>query len=1411
VAGEIAREMCNVPTKKSGSVKRPLHVKRYALIITAAWTMVVVASFIWSFYCERNANLELARAEARGSFNKDLVYRRWNANHGGIYVPVTENTPPNPNLSHLEERDIATPSGQRLTLMNPAYMTRQVYELGVGQYGQRGHITSLNPIRASNAPDAWEEKALKAFAQGATEVTSIESIESEPYLRLMRPMVTEKSCLKCHAAQGYKEGDLRGGISVSVPMNPYLAAERAHMIAVALGHGLSWIAGIGAIGLGALSLQRRVRERDRTEEALRESSLLNEKIISESPIGISIYDEHGQCVAANDSIGRMVGATRKQVLEQNYNTIESWQQSGLLDTAKKAIREGTTQRHVLQVRSTFGKELGVECFFMPFAKEGTTNLLFMATDIAARLQAEDALRESEERFRAVFETAADAIFMADAESGIIISVNASAARLVGLPPEEIIGRHQSELHPKDEVDTYRKIFRDHADAGGGMRTELCVMRADGSRVPVEISASVAKVHGRNTLFGIFRDITERKHAEEALREKTTMLDNILRSARDVAIATTDLDFRITYYNPMAEKFFGYTAADVVGKTVMEMHTKEKVALERFEEAIQVVQRDGCYNYSITQDTEDGPRHLDSYVEGVFNPDGELVGFSLFSRDVTERKEAEEALRQSEARYQELFDSVMEGIGLVDQDEVVRFCNPAFAKIFEADSAEELLGRNLISLLPEEQRDNLLAQTELRKKHVSSQYELDITTTKNNRKTILVSVSPRFDESGNYVGALGTYLDITKRKRAEEDLLKQKVLLSRIIESTDDAVFIKDLDGRYLLANSADARQIGIPLAQVLGAVDHDLFPAEIAAEIRRADRQVAESGEPLAYEQTFRRPGRKTLVYQINKYPQRDLDGTVTGVIGIARDITQRKEAEQALRESEEKLRNIVEHSTNLFYSHTADHVITYLSPQVRDFLDCEPEEAKTRWTEFATDHPVNQRGFKVTQKAIESGQRQPPYELELVGKKGRKIWVEVHEVPLVREGKTVAIVGALTDITKRKRAEEARQGLEAQLRQSQKMEAVAQLAGGVAHDFNNLLTVINGYVSLAKSALPDDHKAVASLSGVQEAAEQAAGVTRSLLTFSCKTVAEKMPVELQTSVEKSLRLLRHALPASIKVVAETADAAVWVHADDTQLQQVIMNLAINARDAMPDGGTLRIGVSQSSPEAGGFASPGGPRAPIARLIVSDSGTGMEPDVCERIFEPFFTTKPRGQSTGLGLAIIHGIVEDHDGRISVESEPGRGTTFAVELPVLDSREVDALRIETADPNTLSHGQGELVLLAEDNRQVLGILTSALESLNYKVVQASDGFALLDCFEHHRQRIELLVIDVDLPKRNGLDCLRDIRSSDGFAPAIVITASTDANLKEQLDSNTTLLHKPFNISDFTTLADAVLASRRQHEK
>ena len=248
---------------------RSVRWQRYAWVLAIVWTVVVAGSLLWNIVQIKEHSLEAARIQARSAFEKDIVYRSWNAIHGGVYAPVTEKSQPNPYLD-VPEREIITPSGKMYTLINPAYMTRQMYELAEQEYGVYGHITSLNPIRPENAADIWETQALQAFERGETEISSVEEMKGQEYMRLMSPLITEKSCLKCHAAQGYQEGDIRGGISVSVPMAPLLVTMNSGILVLTTGHILLWLMGLSGVVLGTRRLTRGELERKQAEEDVKE-------------------------------------------------------------------------------------------------------------------------------------------------------------------------------------------------------------------------------------------------------------------------------------------------------------------------------------------------------------------------------------------------------------------------------------------------------------------------------------------------------------------------------------------------------------------------------------------------------------------------------------------------------------------------------------------------------------------------------------------------------------------------------------------------------------------------------------------------------------------------------------------------------------------------------------------------------------------------------------------------------------------------------------------------------------------------------------------------------------------------------------------------------------------------------------
>jgi len=296
--------------------EHPIRLGYYLLGTVALWSILIGLSLAWNLRTQESGFLEAARIEARTAFDKDVIYRRWNAASGGVYALVTGGTLPNPYLD-IPERDITTPLGKRLTKINPAYMTRQVHELALKACGIRGHITSLNLIRPANAPDPWETRALREFQTGLKEVSSVEEIEGNEYMRLMRPLLTEKGCLKCHATQGYKLGDIRGGISVSIPMAPLMVIAQSHNLALCVGHGLLWLAGLVGIGFAFRRLNQQIHKRMGMEEVLRESEEKYRTILESIEDGYFETDIAGNLTFFNDSLCKMFGYPKDELMGMN--------------------------------------------------------------------------------------------------------------------------------------------------------------------------------------------------------------------------------------------------------------------------------------------------------------------------------------------------------------------------------------------------------------------------------------------------------------------------------------------------------------------------------------------------------------------------------------------------------------------------------------------------------------------------------------------------------------------------------------------------------------------------------------------------------------------------------------------------------------------------------------------------------------------------------------------------------------------------------------------------------------------------------------------------------------------------------------------------------------------------------------
>ena len=475
--------------------------------------------------------------------------------------------------------------------------------------------------------------------------------------------------------------------------------------------------------------------------------------------------------------------------------------------------------------------------------------------------------------------------------------------------------------------------------------------------------------------------------------------------------------------------------------------------------------------------------------------------------------------------------------------------------------------------------------------------------------------------------------------------------------------------------------------------------------------------------------------------------GETVSILTICRDITERRRAEEALRASEEKYRLLFENATDAIFV-AQDEMLKFPNPQLSRLMGYSYEELTT--TPFRNFiHPEDSAMVVERHRQRLEGHDVPTvYSFRAVTKSGDIVWVEVNKVLITWEGRP-ATLSFLRDITQQKKIEE-------QLLQAQKMEAIGQLAGGIAHDFNNLLTAIIGYGHLLKNDARHDSLLSSYVGHILTAADRAAILTNDLLTFSRKQIMNPQPVNLNRIIKDMENLLSRVIGEDIELSTVLTDADLTIMADSTQIDQILMNLATNAQDAMPKGGrllirTVRLELDSEYVETYGYGRPGS----YAVLSVEDTGTGMDEKTKERIFEPFFTTKEVGKGTGLGLSMVYGIIKQHDGYINVYSEPGRGTTFRILLPLIQSKVEE---IKHGDSLKAKSGT-ETILLAEDDTQVRNLLKEILSKAGYHIDEASDGSEAIEVFHKNRDDINLLILDVIMPKMNGKEAYEEIKKTE----------------------------------------------------
>lgn len=600
-------------------------------------------------------------------------------------------------------------------------------------------------------------------------------------------------------------------------------------------------------------------------------------------------------------------------------------------------------------------------------------------------------------------------------------------------------------------------------------------------------------------------------------------------------------------------------------------------------------------------------------------------------------------------------------------------------------------------------------------------------------------------------------EIEIRKKTELELQESETKYRHIVENAVEGIFQALPDGRLLNVNPSFARMLGFSSPREMiekhKSLGFDIYVNE--EEKNRLKQFVQKNGYVEDFEvQLYRQDGAIiwTSMNIRSVYGDRE---QVLYYEGTIEDVTERKRAETALHESEEKYRSVVENALIGFYI-IQDNLFRFVNAQFCIMMGYAYEEIIDTLglmdIVYAEDHS---RVQDVLENQLNCGTKNAKSEFRVMRKDGKSITAQVYWSVLTYNGRAAAF-GTLIDITKER-------SLETQLRQAQKLEAVGSLASGISHDFNNILTTLLGYGELLKNKLDKTSPLMDYVDNMLFASEKAVNLTKSLLAFSRKQPITLKPVSINMLVRGTEKLLKRLITEDITLATHLADYDIMIMADQTQIDQILFNLTTNSKDAMPQGGILKISTSMVQLDNEFVSVHGfGEAGQYALLSISDTGTGMDAKTQEKIFEPFFTTKKAGQGTGLGLATVYGIVKQHSGYITVSSVPGKGTTFNIYIPTIQST------LKDMHPVTVAiRGGDEKILIAEDDDDVRPLVCELLQTYGYQTVEAVHGEDAVEGFKKH-ENIALAIIDSVMPKKNGMEVYHEIKKINPYIKVIFIS-------------------------------------------
>jgi len=745
-------------------------------------------------------------------------------------------------------------------------------------------------------------------------------------------------------------------------------------------------------------------------------------------------------------------------------------------------------------------------------------------------------------------------------------------------------------------------------------------------------------------------------------------------------------------------------------------------------------------------------------------------------------------------------SAANAVAFAGLDGVLTQVNPAFLSLWGYDTEAEVLGRPAESFWRSPQEAGQVREQVARAGRCLG--EMDAVRKDGSVFRVQFGASLVRSEAGEPLSLMSSFVDVTERTEALRALQESERRLRVLFEAMHEGFALHEIiwdeagapvDYRFLEVNPAFERLTGLERRMVVGRSAREMLPHLEPLWLERY-AEVVRTGLPQRFQAPAADLGRD---YDVQAY--RPAPGQFVAVFS---DVTDRYTAEVAARESETRYRETVDLLPQTVFETDAQGRLIFVNRQAYETFGYSPEDFSAGLTPMDFLVPEDRERARENIVRILQGRGRTGSEYTGLRKDGTRFPVMVYSAPILKDGAPHGLRGTVFDVSERVRAEEERRRLESQLQQSQKLESLGVLAGGIAHDFNNLLTPILGHAELAGLRLGDDHPVAGELRSIVTAAERAGNLTQQILAFSRKQVLQPRVIDLNGEVATVERMLRRVIGEDVEIRLHLDLDLGPVEADPVHIQQVLMNLAVNARDAMPRGGVIRLETGNVTlGEARPGHRPDLPAGEYVALTVADTGDGMTPEVMRHIFEPFFTTKEQGRGTGLGLATVHGIVKQHGGDVTVESAPGSGTAFRVYLP----RIAAAVEEQEAERRPAGASGKETVLLVEDEPMVRELTQRILAEHGYDVVAAEDGHDALRAAAECRAPIDLLLTDVVMPGPCGPEVYRALAATRPELRVLYMSGypAGSGSLEGLLEPGEPLLVKPFSLSTLISRVGEIL--------